>query len=141
MQATIIFACLAFLALSHQAISTEGQAVTEVAQQVQEARNFPGKCRGRCRPGKLAALALDLDQTEATLPVGDGAETVGTEPIKTPPAMENNGQTRQTTLSFEHKEEASETKPTAKETSNLEPTLPEQLYQISVLDIMADFFM
>ncbi|POW01251.1 hypothetical protein PSHT_12636 [Puccinia striiformis] len=43
MQATIIFACLAFLALSHQAISTEGQAVTEVAQQVQEARNFPGK--------------------------------------------------------------------------------------------------
>ncbi|POW04385.1 hypothetical protein PSTT_10457 [Puccinia striiformis] len=83
MQATIIFACLAFLALSHQAISTEGQAVTEVAQQA----------AAGCRPGKLAALALDLDQTEATLPVGDGAETVGTEPIKTPPAMENNGQT------------------------------------------------
>ncbi|KAI9615534.1 hypothetical protein H4Q26_011475 [Puccinia striiformis f. sp. tritici PST-130] len=106
MQATIIFACLAFLALSQQAILTEGQAVTKAAEQVQEARNFPAKCRGGCHPGKLLAQALDLDKIKAALPVRDKAETVGTETIKTLPAMKNN---RQTTLTFKHKEEASET--------------------------------
>ncbi|KAH9458871.1 hypothetical protein Pst134EA_019025 [Puccinia striiformis f. sp. tritici] len=93
---------------------------------------------GGCHPGKLLAQALDLDKIKAALPVRDKAETVGTETIKTLPAMKNN---RQTTLTFKHKEEASETKPTVKETSNIKPTPPEQLYQISVLDIMADFFM
>ncbi|KAI9627390.1 hypothetical protein H4Q26_017387 [Puccinia striiformis f. sp. tritici PST-130] len=124
MQAKIILSCLAFLAISHQAISTEGPAVTEVVKEVQEATKAPRKCCGGCGGGKKAE-ALDLNQIKAALPVESEAGAVEPEAVKTTPVFETKGEASQATPTVENEEESTETKPkveTNEETSENTPT-------------------
>ncbi|KNE90435.1 hypothetical protein PSTG_16102 [Puccinia striiformis f. sp. tritici PST-78] len=88
MQSTLILSCLAFLALSHQAISMEAGKAIAGAETVEApvVKQATSSCRG-CRCGHRAKV-VKTPESEAITNVAS-EEIAGVEATKTAPAVES----------------------------------------------------